>query len=190
MMESEMESLDRFLEGLKAPSKETGILKVSYTHDKMIDVILSTDRITNRDLAARFGYSEAWCSTIQSSDAFRERLARRKADLTDPILRSRIDAYLPSNSEMFQRVLDRSLTVLNEKLSAPTVAISDSLVAKAIELGAKGLAFGGFSSKPAEGVRTHDSEEKLEKLADRLTGLLGQKRKEVIIDIIPQGSAE
>jgi hypothetical protein len=45
-------------------------------------------------MAARFGYSEAWLSKILSSPAVKAHLARRRAELVDPLIRAALQERL------------------------------------------------------------------------------------------------
>lgn len=165
--------------------KPPGPAKVSYTHDKMIDYIISQPRITNGQLAIIFGYTQSWVSQIMSSDAFRERLAVRRTEVTDPTIRAALDCWFPSTTESMQHLVEKSLEILKEKLAQPKV--SDAVALKAFELGARGLNIGGFGNKMPEPTERPDAD-RLEVLANRLTGLLHTKKSEVIEgEIISEG---
>lgn len=112
------------LTGLKA------IREVSYTHDAMIDLLIAKPFVSQGQVAAHFGYTQAWVSRIIRSDAFRERFAVRKSELSDPLL-------IRSIEDKFQSLVDRSLEILMEKLDQPVVQAD--LALKAAELGAKAL---------------------------------------------------
>lgn len=157
--------------------KAPGPAKVSYTHDKMIDYIISQPRITNNQLAALFGYTPPWVSQIMSSDAFKERLAARRTEVTDPTIRAALDCWFPSTTESMQHLVEKSLEILKEKLSQPKVP--DAVALKAFELGARGLNIGGFGNRLPEPTERPEAD-RLERLADRLTGLLHMKKSEVI----------
>ena len=160
-------------------TQSRGPLKVSYSHDKMIDLIISKPRVTNNELAALFGYTPAWISQITSSDAFRERLAERRLQVVDPELKAALDVWFPTTQESLQHLVDKSLEILKTRLAEPKVP--DSVALKALELGAKGLSIGGFGSKQPEVVEK-PAEDTLNRLADRLTGLIQRRRQEVVID--------
>ena len=135
------------------------ITKVRYSHDAMIDQIIAQPMISQNQLAAMFGYTPAWVSTVMSSDAFKERLAERRSEIINPELTLSVQ-------DRFRAVVERGLSVLQDKLSAPSSAVPDNLVLKAVELGAKGLALGGFgqsASTPPPPPPNH-----LEALAQRL----------------------
>lgn len=136
------------------------IAKVRYSHDAMIDAIVMNPAVSQNELAAMFGYTPAWVSLVMSSDAFKERLEARRAELVDPTIRATLE-------ERFKALVTRSLEVLQEKLSQPTTAIPDNLALRAAELGAKALAIGGNAPPPAVPVPP----DYLEKLADRLSTL-------------------
>lgn len=112
--------------------------KISYSHDKVIDVLVANPRVTQRQLAAYFGYTEGWMSRMMSSDAFKLRVANRRTDLVDPLI-------VASVEERFKFLAVRGLEVLQEKLDQPTELISENLALKALELGARGLGVGGFA---------------------------------------------
>lgn len=136
------------------------IQKVRYTHDGMIDLIVENPAISQGELAATFGYTPGWVSLVMSSDAFKERLEERRAELVDPAIRATIE-------ERFKAMTTRSLEVLQEKLAQDAHQIPDNLVLKALELGAKGLGIGGNAPPPAP----RDGGNRLEALAERLLAL-------------------
>ena len=134
--------------------------RVRYTHDAMIDMIIAEPHVSQNTLAARFGYTPAWVSTIMSSDAFKARLANRREELVDP-------AILLTIEERFKAVTERSLVVLAEKLSQPAASIPDNLALRAAELGAKALGIGGNAPQASQ----TPSADHLVGLAERLIGL-------------------
>ena len=160
------------------PTLGNRIQKVRYTHDAVIDAIIENPSISQNNLAALFGYTPGWISQVMGSDAFKNKLEQRKEELVDPQIRL-------SLNERFNALVGRSLDVLQERLMMPNP--DPELALRAAALGAKALGLGG-NAQPV--VSVHHSSDRLEKLADRLTGLLGQKRAEVI-DIqsreVPQG---
>ena len=88
------------------------IAKVRYTHDAVIDEILANPSVSQGELSARFGFTQAWMSIIINSDAFKERLAERKGELVDPKIAASI-------AERLDAVARRSLDKLLEKLDSP-----------------------------------------------------------------------
>jgi hypothetical protein len=110
----------RGLEGLFAPTESPGpgapnkptLGKVRYTHDAIIDEILLDPSISQNELCARFGYGVAWMSIIINSDAFKERLAERKGELIDPVIRASIE-------EKASAAANRALDRLIDRLDGP-----------------------------------------------------------------------
>jgi hypothetical protein len=151
-----VENPDEMLSELERAVPKSGIAKVRYTHDAMIDMVVENPWVSQNELGARFGYTATWVSLIFSSDAFRERLHERKAELVDPQIRASIE-------ERLRAVTAKSLDVLLEKLNRPVVA--DNLALRAAELGARGMGTGGFAPPQAP---AHDH---LEILAQRLIAL-------------------
>ena len=149
------------------------IEKVRYSHDAMIDIILSNPSIHQSALAKYFGYTQAWVSTIMSSDAFQARLAQRREEVLDPALTLSIE-------ERFRALSTRSLEVLMEKLAEPASQVSETLALRAAELGAKALGIGGNAPPRTVIINTED---RLAGLASRLTGLLVQSKKDAGYEI-------
>lgn len=137
--------------------------KVRYSHDAMIDMIVANPWVSQNKLAEVFGYTPAWVSLVMSSNAFKERLAARKAELVDPTIVSSIE-------DRFQAMVTRSLEVLQEKLSAPASVVPDQLALRAVELGAKALGLGGNAPPPPVQVPS----DHLDRLAQRLVALQQQ----------------
>lgn len=94
--------------------------KVNYTHDACIDAIIANPAISQGELAQMFGYSQGWISILINSDVFKERLAARKAELTDPFITAQFD-------EKIKGAAGRALDKLLDRLDNPgmTVATKD-----------------------------------------------------------------
>lgn len=112
------------------------IKKVSYSHDAMIDLLIASPMLNQGEVARYFGYTEAWMSQIVSSDVFKERLAERKGELTDPVV-------IRSLNERFEAIARRSMDRLMEKIEANSVSekgLIDMLgvTSKAMGFGARG----------------------------------------------------
>jgi hypothetical protein len=122
---------------------QNAIVKTSYSHDKMIDLIVANPRVRQRDLAAHFGYTEGWVSRVMGSDAFRLRMALRQVELVDPIIVAKIE-------ERFNALAMRGMEVLQEKLDQPSELIGFGDACKAVELGSRGLGVGGFGAAKVE----------------------------------------
>lgn len=137
--------------------------KVRYTHEAMVDLILENPWISQNALAAHFGYSPGWVSTILTSDAFQAQLERRREELIDPELRITL-------RERFEALTAQSLRILQEKLSRPADQVADQLALRAAELGAKALGIGGNAAQAAVVIT---SEDRLANLAHRLIALRG-----------------
>ena len=108
------------------------IQRVKYTHDALIDVIISNPAVSQGELAKHFGYTQGWLSRVMNSDAFQARLALRKTEVVDPQLVLSID-------EKLRALASKSLDVVLDKLSAtqnPDTAL------KALEVTSKALGYG------------------------------------------------
>jgi len=99
------------------PSKD---LRLNYSHEAMIDLILAEPSVTNKELAAIFSYSEAWISHIRSADSFKARIAERKASTVDPRIRQNLEDRLAG-------VAAASIGKIQEQLSKEDVSAAYAL---------------------------------------------------------------
>lgn len=150
-----------------------GIQKVAYTHDAMIDLIISNPSISQNALAAHFGYTASWISQIISSDAFQARLAERRDEIVDPAIRATVE-------EQFKGIVFRSLDILRTKLALPAEQVPNNLVLRSLELSTRAL---GYGAKEAGGTTTiQETHVHLDALGERLVGLLQSKRQAVTVE--------
>lgn len=147
--------------------------RLNYSHQDAIDFIIANPGVTQNDLAARYGYSPGWFSNVMASDAWQSAMAARRAEICDPVLVATVE-------ERFRGVTLLSLERLHEKLSAPQV--SDNVVLRAVELGAKAMGVGG-NAPPQAPAADH-----LAQLANRLIDLQSRVRQGITINQ-PQGDS-
>jgi hypothetical protein len=108
-------------------------MKLKYTHEAMIDLIIAEPTVTNKELATIFDYSEEWISHIRCADSFQSRLAERKALLVDPAIKRSIEDRLAG---VTVKAIDR----IQEVLDGPDASASFALDALGIAAtGLKGL---------------------------------------------------
>ena len=159
------------LEELKEAPKAQAVARMNYSHTDMIDFIIANPGVTQNEVAKRYGYSPAWISQVMSSDAWLNAMATRRWEMVDPTLVATIE-------ERFRMVTTKSLERLMDKLSAPQV--SDQVVLRAAELGAKVMNIGGAGMQPQAPMVDH-----LASLANRLLDLQSktlQQGKGVTLD--------
>lgn len=120
-------------------SAANAIARVKYSHDAMIDLIIANPALSQGEIAAHFGYTQAWVSRIMNSDAFNARLAMRKDELVDPSIIASID-------EKFKTLASISLDVVIDKL---TLTKSADLGLKALEITSKALGYGARTPQVA-----------------------------------------
>ena len=106
--------------------------RVHYSHEAMIDVIITEPTLTQIELAKRFERTENWISIIMGSDAFQAALAKRRDDVLDPFLVATID-------ERLRGLATQSLNILAEKLETTRNA---DLAIKSLDLASKALGMG------------------------------------------------
>lgn len=111
------------------------VQKLNYSHDAMIDMILTNPGISQNAIATAFGYSAAWVSRIMCSDAFRAALAKRRGEIVDPVVAERVRVN-------FDALVLRSQEILMEKLSKPPDEVSDSLATRVFELSTRAAGYG------------------------------------------------
>lgn len=119
-------------------SAKNAVKRIHYTHDAMVDLIISKPDISGGELAKFFGYSEAWISRVVCSDAFNARLAERRTKDVEPIIHT--------FEERLKGLAGQSLDILTEKLA--TVKSAD-LALKCLELGTKALGYGARQTNVA-----------------------------------------
>lgn len=108
-------------------------MKLKYTHEAMIDLILAEPTVSNKELAEIFEYSDAWISHIRSSDSFQSRIAERKVLLVDPAIRRSIEDRLAG-------VTTSAINRLQEVLDGPDASAQFALDALGVATtGLKGL---------------------------------------------------
>tara|TARA_R110000868_G_scaffold215407_1_gene465501 strand:- start:2554 stop:3168 length:615 start_codon:yes stop_codon:yes gene_type:complete len=150
--------------------------KMRYTHEAMADLIISEPAISQNTLAATFGFTPGWVSTVINSDAFQALLATRREEIINPEL-------IVTVRERFQAVTAQSLRILQDKLARPADQVSDQLALRAAELGAKALGLGGNAAPPPP----PNPAEYLPQLAERLMRLTGQAPAQVVSDAVVVG---
>lgn len=114
------------------------ILRVNYTHDSMIDMILAEPDVSQTKLAEIYGYSQGWISRVIASDAFQARMEERKAQLVDPTVAKALDDRLKG-------LATQSLEIVARKLES---ADSATYALEALGLASKAL---GYGARPATG---------------------------------------
>lgn len=145
------------------------VAKIGYSHTDMIDFIIANPGITQNVLAARYGYSVGWVSNVMASDAWQSAMAARRSEICDPVLVATVE-------ERFRGITLQSLERLKQKLEAPNV--SDNVVLKSVELGARAMGVGG-NAAPQPPAGDH-----LAQLANRLIELQSRVRTSVAAELI------
>lgn len=150
-----------------------------HVHEAIIELLIARPGIKQGEIAARLGRSQPWVSTIMCTDAFKARLAARRVEIVNPLLGDEVLSRFGVQDHMEAMAL-QSLQLLQEKLSRPVDQVSDQLVLKAVELGAKGMGVGGFSSHPPAAAPVGSADERLKALAANLQGLGSQLAGEIV----------
>lgn len=150
--------------------------KIRYSHSDMIDFIIMNPAIAQKDLALRYGYTQAWISNIMASDAWKSMFAKRRGELVDPVITQTIE-------ERMEAMAIRSHERVMEQLEKPDCTAGVAL--KALELGARSL---GLGQLPPAAPPVVD----LNKLAERLLELnpKGQVYESQIVAEAGEGSAD
>lgn len=122
-----------------------GVAKTNYSHDAIIDQIITNPGVDQKEIARAMGYSEGWVSQIMASDSFQAAFDRRKEELVDPVLRHSLE-------ENFKALVLQSANVLRRKLEANP---SDLLALKVMENASKALGYGARISGEVKHTHTH-----------------------------------
>lgn len=148
------------------------ISRVRYTHDAMIDLLISRPGVAQNEIAKYFGYTVGWVSRVVNSDAFQARLALRKEDITDPLL-------IQSFEERLKGLANQSLEIIQNKLDATA---NPDLAIKALELSTKAL---GMGARPERATQVSNTfvvalPPKVENEGDWASGALAGARRHVM----------
>lgn len=114
------------------------LVKVSYTHDAMIDMILAEPLITQMELASRFGYTQPWVCRIIGSDSFQQALAARRSEIVNPVIVASLEERLKGLAIQATDVLANNLDATKN----PDTAL------RALEISTKALGFGARANAP------------------------------------------
>lgn len=107
--------------------------KVNYTHDALIDMIISNPECYQYEFAAKFGYTPAWVSQVMSSDAFKARLEARREEIVNP-------ALVASVKERLEGVAQYSMQRLMQRLEVDS--LSGKELIEAVNVSTKALGYG------------------------------------------------
>lgn len=138
-----------------------------YSHKDIIDFILLNPAATREQIGARYGHSASWVSMVTASDAWRAAFAARRAEFIDPALGASLD-------EKYTAVASLSAERVLERLADKIKPMSDAMLMRAAEFGAKAVGAGG--NAPAAPPTVH-----LEVLAERLKSFLPENHPQGII---------
>jgi DNA-binding Lrp family transcriptional regulator len=150
-------------------SKPAPIQKLRYSHEAMIDLLLSEPWISQNELADRFGMSPSWISTIICSDLFQSALAKRRELLVDPEVRASMKLQL-------EGVFARSMEVLRHKLDKRPDEIPDQLAVQVAKMAGQSLGYGTKETR----VSVQETHIHLEELGNNLVGLLRRRKQESV----------
>ena len=139
---------------------------VPYSHESLIDLMVANQGASHHKLAAHFGKTRGWLSSVLASDAFQLVLDPRRSEVQDPTITATME-------ERFRSLTLRSLSVLHDKMDSPEC--SDLVVLKAAELGVKALGMGQLAPVAAAPKELGS----IDTLAERLTAALLKQRGNV-----------
>lgn len=146
------------------------IQKLRYSHEAMIDLIVAQPWISQNDLAAHFGMSPSWVSTVICSDIFQSKLAERRDKLVDPEVRA-------SLKTQFAGLLSRSMEILRHKLDQTPDRVPDQLAVQVAKMAGQSLGYGAVDGAR---ISVHETHVHLEELGNNLVGLLRRRKAEVV----------
>lgn len=180
--DEELEAVLAAARNREAVVPRQAIAKISYSHEAMIDLIIANPGISQNAIAARFGLTPSWVSQVIVSDTFQSALAKRRAEVVDPLLIATVE-------ENFKSLVSRSIDVLHQKLNRPALEIPDNLALRALEIGSRAAGYGAKDPTPAPAGTTAEVHIHLEQLGGGLVALLQRKKLEAgAIDVTPAQS--
>lgn len=159
-------------ESANAPPARAPIVKLRYSHEAMIEILIAEPWISQNELADRFGMSASWISIVLNSDLFQSKLHEKRESVIDPELRASLKVQ-------FQGLLGRSIEILRHKLDGPPDKISDQLALQTAKVAAQSLGMGVRETKIINHNEVHAH---LEELGGNLVGLLRRRKVEALSD--------
>jgi predicted transcriptional regulator len=173
---AELEAVLAAARSKEAAAPRQAIAKVAYNHVAMIDLILMNPGLSQNQLAAHFGLTASWVSQVLVSDAFQTAMAKRRAELIDPLVQATVE-------ENFKALVARSLDVLQQKLNRPALEIPDNLALRALEIGSRAAGYGAKDPSLQQAATPAEVHIHLEQLGGGLVQLLQRKKLEAqVID--------
>lgn len=106
------------------------IAEVRWHHDAIIDEMIANPAQSQGELARKFGFTQSWMSIIVNSDAFKHRLAERKAEIIDPRIAAEWE-------DKVHGVANRALDRLMEKLDNPAASMKTLELVSIAKMGAE-----------------------------------------------------
>jgi hypothetical protein len=110
------------------------VQKMNYSHTALIDQVIANPWMTQRDLAALFGYTESWISLVMSSDVFKEALAARRDEVVTPTVIASVEQRLEG---LARQSLDRLREALDRSFDPELALQTAALTVKALGFGAR-----------------------------------------------------
>lgn len=145
---TDLGELDRLLDGgsgeVAIPEKEKGKVGrkaggknlIPYTHDALIDAMITNPGASRSELGAIFGFSSQWVYSVTNSDGFRARYEARRKELINPEI-------VASVKERFDALTAQSIDVIADRLTASNDPV---LALKTLEISAKAASYGARES--------------------------------------------
>lgn len=116
-----------------APAPAIQIKSTRWYHERIIDLMLASEvPMSQNEIAKTIGYSATWVSIMVNSDAFKDRLAARKAELTDPIIAASINERLDG---LAKSALDRLIKRVD--ISGDAIQTKDLVAIAKLSIGDK-----------------------------------------------------
>lgn len=86
--------------------------KIHHIHEMIINDMIAEPTVMQTELCQRFGYSIGWMNRLINSDSFQARLAERRQELLDPLIKAQLN-------EKMKSVVMQSLNTIQHKLNSP-----------------------------------------------------------------------
>lgn len=116
-------------------AKSAQLKSIHWWHENMSDFMISNPKAGNRELAAHFGMSEPWTSTITRSDVFQAyhalRLEKHRKMVSESVI------------EKTEGLARLSLDVLEERIERERASLNYGAVKETAEMALKALGYGG-----------------------------------------------
>lgn len=120
----------------------TSLTKLRPWHLEVADLLIANPTLKQGEVAKMLGKSQAWLSIVMNGDMFKEYMAKRRADIMDPILTSTVE-------DRYAAVAEKATDEFLRRMELAPSSISNKHLIDAMGTAAGALGMGPKTAAPA-----------------------------------------